>query len=114
MPRLAPLRCCFVLAHHRDEGVLDGGARLARARERDARRRASASRTQRLGIGAAARGDAQHVAVVRDLVDAGLRAQQLGGVASARVDLELDARAEPRALDDLARACRRRAARRGR
>ena len=48
-------RAALVLAHHRDERVLDVDARRAQPRERDAARAASARAHDAVGIGAAAR-----------------------------------------------------------
>ena len=68
-----------------DEGVLDGDARLAAARGWRSRAARATSRTSGLGIGAVARGHAQHRAVVRHLLDARLRAaQRRGGLGRAR------------------------------
>ena len=92
-----------VVAHHRDERVLDGGARLAYAlRSRCPRGRAPRA-TSASGSAPSARRDAQHVPVVRDLVDLG-RARAAASAASVGVDRP---RARPRAsarrCDDLLR-----------
>ena len=77
-------------------------------------RAARAARAHELsGVGAAARGHAQDVPVVRDLSTSGARAKHVGRARVARSHFQLD-HAQLAALDDLVAACRRPAARRER